>query len=72
MIDNIIYIIFISLVATNIISAYFYFRLKNKTKQAPKSYELQLFLHDIMRGDGIVRVSRIDPNDIFLRSPKNV
>jgi hypothetical protein len=71
MIDYIIYFLLSASLISNAIQAIYYFKLKASQKQRENSSELQLFIGDLMLGNGLVRVSRIDPNDIFLRSPRN-
>lgn len=49
-------------------------RLKEELEKKPKkqqSLELQEFLGDMIRGDGLVRVERIDPSNVFLHTPSS-
>jgi len=51
------------------LNVYLILRLRRKPPK-PQSLELQEFLGDLLSGPGIVAVSRIDPSNILLRSPK--
>lgn len=42
-----------------------------KVKERPKSVELKEFLGDLMRGDALISVHRIDGADMFSFSPKD-
>lgn len=45
------------------------FKMKSKRKD---SYELQEFLHDLTSpGIGMIKIERIAPTDVFLRSPRD-
>lgn len=43
---------------------------KKRQKNSQQSFELSEFLADLLQGEGLVKVTRIAPNDIFLRSPR--
>lgn len=51
-------------------NALLYFQFQRRNKDAPKSYELREFIADLMQGDALVRVTRVDPADVLLRSPR--
>lgn len=57
------------------LNALFYFRLKQKSLKK-ETLELQEFLIDLMSGAGLIavaqsgKVSRVDPDNVFLRSPR--
>lgn len=44
--------------------------LKRPVRKRKDSVELQEFLGDLIMGMGVVAVTRIDPNAILLRSPR--
>lgn len=56
-------------IAANAYFLWLYFQPKSKLKQ---SYEAKELLHDLSRGDALIRVSRVDPSDVFLRSPRDL
>jgi hypothetical protein len=64
-----IYIISSFLIISTFLNLFLFFQYKKKPKKA-QSIELQEFLADLMGGVGIVAVSRIDPGNILLRSPR--
>jgi hypothetical protein len=53
--------------AINVIALIHFLR---KAKPRSESYELREFLHDITGGEGIVRIQRVAPVDVLIRSPK--
>ena len=54
------------------LNLYFAYLLKKQPKQAPQaSADLSAFLADILAGNGLVRVERIAPAEVFLRSPRD-
>lgn len=57
--------------ASVILNAILFYNLKTKSKGAPKSMELKEFLSDLASGDGLIRVTRVDPSDVLIRSPRN-
>lgn len=46
--------------------AWLFFSLKSKIKDNP-NFETQLIISDMLRGNAIVRISRVAPEDIYLR-----
>lgn len=42
---------------------------KNPPKQ--ESYDCKDLLQDMLQGEALVRITRISPSDIFLRSPRS-
>lgn len=48
-----------------------YFRAKKQKHKRSDSRELQEFMLDLMQGDGLIRITRVNPSDIFLRSPRD-
>lgn len=49
-------------------NAYFWRLIKNPPPQ--KTIDAAQVLHDLTRGDALVRITRVDPEDVLLRSPK--
>lgn len=45
--------------------------LSQKKKPVPTSYEASALLRDLLSGEALVKISRIAPEDIFLRSPRD-
>jgi hypothetical protein len=44
-----------------------------KAKKTPKpSYTAEMLMHDLTRGQAVIRIERVAPEDIFLRSPKSL
>jgi len=46
--------------------------LKIKAPNKEPSYDARLLIHDLTRGDALVRVSRVNPEDVLLRSPRGI
>lgn len=59
-------ILFISNVTTIILLL----KEKKLNKKRPESYELIEFMRDLMQRDGLIKVTRIDSSNLFLRSPR--
>lgn len=56
-----------------VISAGFNAYLFIQIKIAPKpqsDYDARMLLHDLTAGSGLVRVQRVAPEDVLLRSPR--
>ena len=69
--DEMILLIIALLLISNIIFIVLYLRVKKKLKSPEKDKtELYAFMQDLMNGHGLVKVTRIDTSDIFLRSPR--
>lgn len=61
----------IVLLLSNIIFIVLFLRAKKKLKSPDKDKsEMYAFMQDLMNGHGLVKVTRIDTSDIFLRSPR--
>ena len=61
------------LTATNLLTlalAIYLYSQKRKPVKPPESIELQDFLGDLMTGGGLVHVSRVDPQNVLLRSAR--
>jgi hypothetical protein len=67
-----IYLIITSLLFSNLILAYlFYKEKKKKNLKTRDSFEVNQLLLDLMQGEAVIKCSRIVPTDIFLRSPRH-
>ena len=54
-------------------NAYLYLIIRKLNAQPPKrvlTVEAQQVLHDLTRGAAIVKITPVNPEEIFLRSPK--
>lgn len=47
----------------------FALKIREKSKKV-ESYEVTQLLHDLTGGNAIVRIERIAPSDVLLRSPR--
>lgn len=54
----------------NIVFLIFILKSKKQKKKTSDSRELQEFMLDLMHGEGLVKVTRINTSDVFLRSPR--
>lgn len=52
------------------INAALYHLLKKSKKQRPLSRSAEELMHDLTAGVALVRIERVDPGDVFLRSPR--
>lgn len=54
-------------------NAFLLFWLKKTKRTNPKTYtyDAQALMQDLLAGDGLVRVSRVAPQDVLLRSPRD-
>ncbi len=43
---------------------------KIRTNPKNQTYDAKELLTDLLRGEGLVRITRIAPGDVFLRSPR--
>ena len=57
-----------------VISAGFnaYFLLRSNHSRERRDYDARMLLHDLTAGAAIVKVTRIAPEDIMLRSPRDI
>jgi len=70
--ETIIYSAIFILLISNVIFAVLYFREIRKKSKTPKdSFEVNALLEDLLRGEAVIKCTRIVPNDIFLRSPRH-
>lgn len=67
MIDYIYLLIICSLTATNLFTFFLY---RKKPQKSNQSMELAEFMSDLLQGQAVVKVTRVVPTDIFLRSPR--
>lgn len=42
----------------------------NAVSKKHETYDVKELMQDLLAGEALVRVTRISPNDVFLRSPK--
>ena len=61
-------VVIYGLIISNILAAALAIHFRRKQKIRKNSIEANELLLDLMRGDALVRVSRVDPSDILLRS----
>lgn len=52
-------------------NAYLFYLLRKIKKDRPMTRDAQMLLSDILRGNGLVRIKRIAPEDVFLWSPNS-
>lgn len=67
-----IYLISISTALNFILLGLLIYQLKftKKIKDRPQSVELKEFIQDLLMGDGLVKISRVDSANVVLRSPR--
>lgn len=69
--DEMILITITLLLVSNVVFIVLYIRAKRKLKSPDKDKtELYAFMQDLMNGHGLIKVSRIETSDIFIRSPR--
>lgn len=68
--DLLIYSSFIISIFINLILTFLWIKEKKTKHQLKDSRELNDFILDLMKGDGLIRISRVDPSNILLRSPR--
>lgn len=69
-IDTTYLILIAILVASNSVTALLLLK-KQKQKSAQQSPEINEFLVDLLAGESLIKVTRIAPSDVFLRSPRH-
>lgn len=69
MIDLLVILLLVSILG-NGFQVYRYLNLKKQIKDRSPSLELDEFVADLLNGSGVVKISRVNPHDIFLRSPR--
>jgi len=69
-IDYIIYFLFLVSIVLNVVLALKYSKYKKSKKNSSDSYELSLFIRDLLEAEGLIKITRIAPSDVFLRSPR--
>lgn len=60
----------ILLFISNISTIFLLIKEKQNNKKRPESYELTEFMRDLLNRDGLLKVSRVNPENLFLRSPR--
>lgn len=63
-------VLFLISLVLNAFSFFRYTQLKKQLKERKPSIELDEFISDLIDGSGVVKITRINPHDIFLRSPR--
>lgn len=48
-----------------------FFWAKSQKKKPIQSYEASQLLNDLLSGEALVRVQRVAPSDVLIRSPRN-
>jgi hypothetical protein len=51
-------------------NVFLYIKLKQVRSQP--SYEARMLIHDLTAGDALVRVTRVAPEEVLLRSPRHL
>lgn len=65
---EIIYLLFLASLISN---AFLFYRLKRKPKKT-ETYDAKALMIDLMRGGALVEIKRLDPDSIYLRSPREL
>lgn len=65
---TLVFVFFIISVLANI-GLIFYIR-KIIKKPGEKTYDVQNLMQDLLNGAGLVKIERVDPTDVLLRSPR--
>lgn len=69
--DEMILITITLLLVSNVVFIVLYVRAKKKIKHPDKDKtELYAFMQDLMNGTGLIKVTRLETSDIFVRSPR--
>jgi ABC-type bacteriocin/lantibiotic exporter with double-glycine peptidase domain len=68
--DLLIYVAMAISVLSNIILTFLWIKNKKSKQKLKDSRELNDFILDLMNGEGLVKVSRVDPANIMIRSPR--
>jgi len=53
------------------LNAFTLYKLKTDKPKRAESYDAKALLRDLLNGDSLIRITRIAPEDVFLRSPKD-
>lgn len=70
--EIVLFFVFLSLICSTAANVYLLIQnTKLKKYQSEPSYEAQQLLHDLTRGSGLVKITRVDPSEVFLRSPRH-
>ena len=64
-------ILSVTLLITNIITVLALYKNKKvKSKERSESIETREFVADLLNGEAILKITRVNPTDVFLRSPR--
>lgn len=61
----------LSLIISLFFNIYLLYQLKRKPKKS-ETYDAKALMMDLMRGGALVEIKRLDPDSIFLRSPREM
>jgi hypothetical protein len=64
--------LFILLTASILLNAYLIYKLKYQKLKKTETYDAKALMVDLMRGGALVEIRRLDPESIFLRSPREL
>jgi hypothetical protein len=53
-----------------ILNVYLFFKLIAFRKKKVESYDARQLLHDLTKGTAVVSVTRLDPENLMVRSPR--
>lgn len=53
-------------------NAYLTYRLRRQKQTLRDTYDVQMLLHDLTAGTGIVKIERIAPANVLLRAPRDI
>lgn len=67
--DLLIILLIFSIVANSVVSFLYYKEKRKKTKS--ESEQLRMFIKHLMTGSALIRINVIDPENLFLRSPRH-
>lgn len=55
----------------SLLNLFLIFKIKRSKPPVQETYDVKELLHDLSAGEAIVRISRVAPADVFLRSPRD-
>lgn len=65
------YVIIVALIISNLAFLGLFITTKRRQKSRRDSREAEELLLDLLAGESLIKISRISPTDVFLRSPRN-
>jgi len=68
--NDLLIVFVLVLLASNISTLFLLFR-KKKAKEKTPPAEFSEFLIDLMQGGALLKIQRINPEDVMLRSPRS-